>query len=767
MTALLFVLAQSFLERHCVECHGAEKPKGHLRLDTYRVESPDDASVATGVRILERIRAGEMPPKKAPAPPAAEREAFLADFDARLQAADRARLRSPVRRLNRIEFEHSLRDLLALPTLRVKEGLPEDGRRHHFDKVAGALDVSHIQMLKILDAADAALRLAASPPPERPETKIWREPVSQQDSGRLAIRTLNALPLNGAEFAAGYGTKVEGDPVKDPANSYRVGTFKGEAETLLIMSGGLGAHQPDGIQPDRFRPKSSGWYRLKFSARGVRWDKTKIVAADLLHVLRVSLKGKLLGFYDIPAEPVVHELKIWLDPGQCPSFHAMTLPGHAVANSPSKNGASDYEGPGIAMDWFEIEGPLVDAWPPESRERLFGDGRLRAFAERAFRRPVADAELQRYAALAKPGGLEAFRAILCSPDFLFTGLEGGAYTLASRLSYFLWDSLPDEELLARAKAGDLGEPAVLRAQVERLLRDPRSQRFVEHFLDEWLDLHNLDFTTPDRQLYPDYDPWLRESMPAETRAWFRRLLDGNLPVTQLVASDVVLVDQRLARLYEIPGVSGSSLREVPVPPGSLRGGFLTQASVLKVTANGTATSPILRGVWIGERLLGIPRLPPPPNIPAVEPDARGATTIRQLIEKHRADPACAYCHARMDPPGLALESFDVIGARREWYRIAGSSAKKPGPPVDSTGLLADGRRFENVEDLRKLLLADPDALSRNLIRQLLMYGAGTGERYSDRAAVDRILARAKEDGGGVRAILHAVVQSPLFRGGAP
>jgi hypothetical protein len=798
----------AFLQRHCVDCHGPDTQKGGLRIDAFTLRFPDDASLERGIRIFDRVRRGEMPPKKSAAPPAPEHTAFLNPLGAALEKADRALAgpaRSSLRRLNRVEIEETLRDLLALPALRVKEELPEDGRRHGFDKVAGALDLSHVQVSKILAVADKALHQAVAGQAERPELKRWREPAIRQDSAQLAIRTINGVPLKGHDLAEGYATKVEGDPVKDPANCYRVGTFKGESDTLAIFSGPLGAHQPQGIQPDHFRPTTRGWYRVRFSVWGLRWERTtstpavqaksRIVKAEeprqaapegpeLVHIVRASLAGTPLEYFDAPSlKPTVHEFTVWLEPRQVVSFHAMTLPAHGPPNWSSHDGPRSYEGPGVAFDWFEVEGPLLDQWPPEGHRRLFGEGKtgtedlLRSFAERAFRRPVAAAEVESYAALTadltkrgfKPEEalLGAYRAILVSPDFLFLGLEGSPEaTLASRLSYLLWNSAPDEALTALARSGNLSRPEVLRAQVGRMLQDPKSARFVSHFLDEWLEMRNIDFTTPDPHLYPDFDPWLRDAMLEETRGTFRRMLDQDRSVVHLVASDDLLINQRLAELYGIPGVTGAKLRSVPLPEGNPRGGLLTQAAVLKVTANGTATSPVLRGVWISERLLGLPRNPPPPNIPAIEPDARGAVTIRQMIEKHRADPTCASCHAKMDPPGLALESFDAIGAWRDRYRVpAGDGKPKVGLPVDSTGTLPDGRTFNDVRDLRRLLAADPDALARNLIRELLIYGTGVGLRYSDRAEIDAILSRVAARKYGLRSLLEEVAVSRIFRGG--
>ena len=354
--------------------------------------------------------------------------------------------------------------------------------------------------------------------------------------------------------------------------------------------------------------------------------------------------------------------------------------------------------------------------------------------------------------------------------------------------------MPDATLRALAADGTLREPAVLKAQLDRLLGDPRSERFVEHFLDEWLDMKKLDFTTPDPQLYPEFDPWLRDSMLAETRKTFRKLLVENRGVGQLVRSDTILINQRLAEQYGIRGVNGSEFRPVAVDKATHRGGFLTHASVLRVTANGTSTSPVLRGVWVAERVLGIERNPPPPNIPAVEPDATGAVTIRQMIEKHRADPSCASCHARMDPYGLALEHYDVIGGWRDRYRLNGAPKKvaqgkemvdepsvvipsgvsssyprriRLGSKVDATGELDDGRTFDDVAGLQALLIQDEDRLARNLLRQLTVYATGAGNRFSDRDAVEAAISRTRPGGHGVRALLHEVVQSEAFRRAGP
>jgi mono/diheme cytochrome c family protein len=1026
----------AFISKTCVDCHGPDAQEGGVRLDTLPLDAKGLAaspeSLHTLIRVHDRVRDGEMPPKDVEQPSAADRQAFVAAVAPTITAGETEAAagtgRTTIRRLNRAEYEHTLRDLFSLPSLRVKDLLPEDARRENFDKVAGGLDISYVQMAKYLEAAGKALHQSVVKSPQPPKKTVWRENAMDQWSVRGAVNQKCLVPMNGHELAPGYVTGIAGDPVNNAGNSYRWAKFDDKAESAAVLTGVIGAHQPEGIQIDRFNPPTPGLYKVRFSIWGLRWVRTKAEAArpgaivgyqsfdkpffqddngkwqatpaddekknkpnrtasdnldllasdgEVIHVVRASLRGRPLGYFDaLSLKPTVHEFTVWLAPDDRISFHAMTLPASGPQGGGVNDGVRDYEGPGIAYDWFEVEGPLDDSWPPPSQRRLFGTtpidrfprppvadrptvgespepvaipladfrgagqrldsewllnvtgditttvnvakpgsyelrvtayqtpagddpaeacllvrdqvvphGRakvtalrdapqtiakrftaaagpvtvgvrfpndfldektaadrnlavtkvevapvkvddaatteapepaalLRDFATASFRRPVAEEEVAPYARIVseqlahgehfQDAMFAGYRAILCAPDFLLVGLESGlpkaggpaaplgAHALASRLSYFLWDSLPDQALLDLAASGDLLEPDVLADQVDRMLDDPKSERFVEHFLDEWLKLHEIDFTTPDPKLYPDFDPWLRDSMLAETRATFRRLLAEDRPVAELIDSDTVMINQRLAILYGIPNVHGAAIRPCPVPEGVPRGGLLTQASVHKVTANGTATSPVLRGVWAMERLLGIPRLPPPPNIPAIEPDATGATTIRQMVEMHRADNACAVCHARMDPYGLALEAFDPIGGHRDRYRISGQPKKvkqgkemvmepsvevvtftgssyrnrvnvRVGSEVDASGTLADGRSFRDVEELKKLLLADPEAIATNVARQLTIYATGSPIRFSDRDEIDRVVAATKSGKHGLRTLVKQVVLGDLFR----
>lgn len=429
---------------------------------------------------------------------------------------------------------------------------------------------------------------------------------------------------------------------------------------------------------------------------------------------------------------------------------------------------------------------VVSAAPRADAERL-----LRRFLDRAYRHPVNEKEVQRFVGLIQrqldrgtgftAAMLTGYTAVLASPSYVYLREDSGVLddqALATRLALFLWNSEPDDVLRARAARGELRDPANLRAETERLLRDPRSERFVSAFLDRWLDLRRIHENTPSTALYPDYyvDDLLTEAAVDESRLYFTEMLRANLPARLIVDSDFTFLNERLARHYGIPGVSGIAMRRVTLPADSPRGGFLTQASVLKVTANGTTTSPVIRGKWIMERILGT-RLPAPPAVPAVEPDIRGAVTIRQQLDRHRADESCAVCHRLIDPPGFALENFDVLGGWRDRYRASSPAVpaevgvgKNGWPygfhfalPVDASGQFTDGRAFQDVREFKRLLLRDESRVARNMVNQLTVYATGAPVRFSDRDTVETILDQTAPDTHGLRSLVHALIQSELFR----
>jgi hypothetical protein len=373
----------------------------------------------------------------------------------------------------------------------------------------------------------------------------------------------------------------------------------------------------------------------------------------------------------------------------------------------------------------------------------------------------------------------SFASVLCAPDFLYLENQAGDLDdreLAVRLSYFLWNGPPDAELLKQKK---LSRNPALEKQVERLLRDDRSNRFLYSFLDYWLDLKEINATTPDAELYPDYylDDMLTESSIRETRLFFRELLDNDLPVRNLIDSDFSFINERLADHYGLPHFEGVEPRRFALPADSLRGGLLTQASVMRVTANGTTTSPVLRGAWIMKRIMGVEIPPPPSGVAAIEPDTRGATTIREQLDKHREVQSCNSCHAKFDPVGFALESFDVAGGWQDRYRAVNEEGEpavgfgknghlfiyRYAQPVDCAGELADGRTFSDIQALKDLLITEDRQIARNLVNRLIVYATGAPVSFADRIEVEKILDKCEKNSFGMKSLIHGVVQSELFK----
>ncbi|MFO0808774.1 MAG: DUF1592 domain-containing protein [Gemmataceae bacterium] len=816
-----------FLDKHCTACHDADTKKGNLDLTAL----PFDAGTfAKWVTIHDRAATGEMPPKGEPRPPAAELDTFTNALAAKLTAAERERTaaegRATRRRLNRAEYEATLRDLLALPYLQVKAFLPEDGEAHGFNKVGEALDVSHVQVARYLAAAEYALRQAMLPRAERVPTTTTRYHTRDQ-------RTFaKQMDVNARYYRPERATFPELDFAAQPAvragkAPLTVGAADPATRDREAMGVTASTYEAMEVRFDRFRAPVAGRYKLRFSAYSLWAGPGKpaqwyIPDYDAISVGRrpepVVVYGETpprllrrLGDFDVTPTPGVHEIVADLLAGETIRPDPVRL----FRSRPPmwKNPLATREGqPAVAYRWLEVEGPLIEAWPTPGHVLLFGDlpvkGRpagvevtsadperdaerlMRGFLAKAYRRPVQEADVMRFlgvvrGALAAGHGftdamLAGYTAVLCSPGFLYLDETPGRLddrALADRLAFFLTNAAPDDTLRRVADAGFLRQPAVLQVQTERLLNDPKSQRFVDAFLDYWLDLRFIEATGPDAELYPDYylDDHLTESALFETRRFFGELVAGNRGVRHLAASDFAVLNERLARHYGVEGVDGVSLRPVRLPADSVRGGLLTQASVLKVTANGTTTSPVKRGAWVMARLLGQPPPPPPASVPAIEPDIRGATTVREQLAKHRTLESCAACHKTIDPPGFALESFDVMGAWRDRYRALGVKppavglghngqpfAFGPGPAVDAGGEMPGGGRFADVAEFKRLLLADEAQLARNLVRQLAVYATGAPVRFADRPAVERVVGRARADGYGVRTLIHELVQSELF-----
>jgi mono/diheme cytochrome c family protein len=771
---------RAFLTAHCGECHADGSSEGGFAIESLGDDFGHRQTVERWTRIHDRVTRGEMPPPgEATPPPEGESRAFLDGLDTRLLAADIAARagdgRAAFRRLSRAEYEHALQDLLAMPWLRVKEMLPADGSRAGFDKVGEGLAISPVQVRQYLAAANRALDLAtaaATPPPPQ----------------KLVIRGQNA-------FAHQLGQK-EAFLVE----CFQPAETSGSTSSIAFISGGNNI-----AKRNFFTAPHAGHYSLRLTTWGFWCDRGVIQPNDRTEVAALWSGNQPLGFFDAPSLlPQTHEITAWLDKGALVNIDAETIREwnhHTIVT---------YVGPGVAVDALEVEGPLAAAWPPESHRRLYGDlpeapadpeqearRLLAAFLPRAFRRPVPDAEVESFVGIVRSGLAaqvpfrialrQAYATAFCSAAFLFREEQTGPLddsAIATRLALWLWNSTPDDELLALAAAGRLREDGVLHAQVERLLTDRKSDRFIVDFLDQWLKLATIDDTTPDRGLYPEVAmlnggmmPYVRESMVWESRAFFREMLDKNLPAANVIASDFAMLNGKLAELYAIPGVDGSQIRRVPLPADSHRGGFLTQAAVLKVTANGATTSPVIRGTFVNERLLGREIPPPPPGIPSVDPDTRGATTIREQLAKHRADASCAGCHATIDPPGFALESFDVIGGYRNRYRSLGAGEPaqgklrggvfgihyKYGPKVDPSGEIKAGKTFTDIDSFRVMVLSDRRTVARSLLEKLIVYATGSEIHYADRREVESILDTTAATDFSLRSLIYAIAASPLFQ----
>ncbi|SKA96554.1 Planctomycete cytochrome C [Prosthecobacter debontii] len=794
----------AFLDQHCLECHDADVTKGGLDLTALKFELNQRANFSQWQRVFERVRDGEMPPKKQTQPEKPELAKFIAGLGQPLLKADTddiatvGRVRS--RKLTRTEYEHTLHDLLGID-IPVKALLPEDRASHGFETVAEGQQLSHHQLARYLDVADLALS----------------EAFKRALEGDVVFER-HCTPADLAMFTRG---NYRGPDLKE-----------GRSLSWPITLQFFGRMKATEVPED-------GWYRITLrDVQAVNPGPTGAVWGTLRSGICYSNAPMLymIGLVEATSTPrdLVYEAWIQKD-------HMLELkPNDATlkrAATGANGGNVSFKGRDLAKDGFSgISNRGIDLqriYPNGDNDlvkrSLFGETDLQKagkgdqaikaldrlvarFARRAFRRPVTAEQTAPYQEIGRKvlaeesslaEGLKAsYRAILCSPRFLtFVEAPGELddHAIASRLSYALWVSMPDAELLKLADQGKLKQPEVLSAQVTRLLADAKSQRFIESFSDQWLRLKEIDFTSPDTRQFPTFDPVVQESMLQETRTYLSELIHQNLDVTHLVDSDFAFLNGRLARHYlgDLPpnkkaelkspktknkdkekkqakiaqkdatGVEwddlmtsplkvGEGLQKVSLNPQSMRGGLLAQGALLKVTSDGTSTSPVLRGVFVNERILGTHIPPPPPGVPAIEPDIRGATSIRERLEKHRSNESCMSCHTLIDPPGFALESFDPVGGWRTRY------GKGKGAEVNPSGATPDGAVFADFEAWKQVYRQRADQLARGFAQQFLTYATGAAMRFSDAAALDTVVTRSRADGHGLRSILQAAVQSPVF-----
>ena len=800
--------------RSCAGCHSGKDAKGGLDVTALPFDLSNRTVRERWMRIHDRVEQGEMPPKGAPMA-AAERAGMLRRLAPAIHQADLAEVarsgRGPMRRLNREEYEQTLRDVLHLPRLDVRDLLPEDREAYHFNKVSATLDMSRVQLGAYLDASEAALRQAMVTTAAPPVVTKFRTSGRNLFPGLRSTGTLHSMFFikdnHGVNVASERNTPLPKELEDDPA-----------LEMGLFRSPGW----PYGAFPRGFAAKAPGEYRVRFSARAVL-QHPGFVVSDAKQTVPMTLRSRRPTNHDI-AEDVksvggvleiapgshVYETTVPLSAGQTVEYGIYGLPVPQV-DTEGKTGAYRYppmpsDGqPGVAFNWIEIEGPLPPAtWPPASHRVLFDElGRapapadarreasrlLRRFIQRVARGPVASSAIQKFERLVlarldrqEPFAeaiLAGYQAFLCSDLFLYLREPGNDFAVADRLAYFLTNSRPDEPLRALAAAGRMRQPTLLERESNRLIDGAGFERFVQSFTGYWLNLRYLRRDDADKRLYPEYqlDEYLVDSLERETLHFFTAMVRQNLPIRNLIQADFVYANERLAKHYGLPPMPGAALRRVPLASGSPLGGLLTQGAVLKITANGTSTSPVLRGAWITDRILGEPPPPPPPGVPAVEPDIRGAKTIRDLLAQHTKSATCAACHATFDPVGLALENFDVLGRWRTHYRGTTEGERVSGidhtghdfvytlaGPVDASGKLADGRSFRDIRELKALLVANPRLLARNFLRQLIVYATGTPVRFSDRTEMETMLDACAADGYRARDLLQSLVRSKIFMG---
>jgi len=758
------VVIEAFTKTHCFRCHDAKNQEGGFRFDTLPHDFADAGIAARWAEVRFRITAGEMPPPEEPRPTVKEIGGAVDWISDRIAEGEAARMarRGPVAhyRLSREEYGHTMDDLLGIHLDVTAPGfLQEDERWHGWERLGSKLTLSPAHVERYLRAAEAAAELAF---PEKPPATATKRQAAG-DGQRWLLPPGTARHLVTAPVPGLYRIRIQTSGLP---------SFRGRLPRLALWHHGL---------------------------------KRTVVAADVNAA---------------EAEPTVVEFEARLPQGNFDVRHenagtfTLTAPGvhNGVPNtirsvagfSTFPQGARLFADDGkplvplLLVDSVEVTGPIdVEAdrakrepfAPPDEQDEAAVVERLRSFAERAWRRPVDAAEVDRFVAFVRrerEAG-EPFRraylggiaAILSSQNFLHlvegrvdggTGAADAAaasrvndFELAARLAAFLWSSVPDEPLFKAAREGSLRDNAELARQVDRVLADPKIERFLESFPRQWLQLYRVGMFRPDPKLYPDYDSGLERSMVQETTAYFRQAFTENLPLAQLLDSDWTILDPRLAIHYSLPMPDTPAVERVTLPPERHRGGILTQAATLSLTSDGTRHRPVHRGAWVSEAIFGRTPPPPPPNVEPLEPvpSDKPKATIREQLAAHSTNATCASCHAKIDPLGMAFDNFDAIGRWRTHERVEGGAGEDP--LVDASGTLPDGRSFAGPAEFKRLLAESPDTFARAFVEQLATYALRRVMTVDDAAALDAIVARSKADGYRLQSLVRSLALSDLFK----
>ena len=766
---------RALLARYCVGCHNDRTLTAGVSLQGVDLDRVGEhaAEVELWEKVVRKLRARAMPPAGRPRPGEAEYEGFVARLEAAIDAAAAARpnpgRRPAVHRLNRAEYANAVRDLLALD-VDTRALLPADDSGYGFDNIADVLSVSPMLTERYLSAARKISRLAVGDPNLAPATEIFTVDKYLKQDGRvsddlpfgsrggLAVR--HTFPVDGEYVVKIYLSRTYDGRLRGLADRHELEVRLDGALVRTLTVGGPVRDAAGAEQRRDYRNSADDGQEVRFTAPA----GPHLLAVTFVDQAAV-LEGMRRPHYAVTSYEYAGDQT--LDPGI----------GRVELRGPyNVTGRGDTPSRRAVF----VCRPPADAAPSGPEETACARRILGKLGRRAFRRPVADRDLDMLLGFFRLGretgdfdaGIEmALRRVLVSPDFLFrrerdpAGVAAGAaypvseHELAARLSFFLWSSIPDDELLDLAERGALREAGVLEAQVARMLADPRSASLVENFGGQWLYLRNMALVAPDPYAFADFDANLRQAMARELALFLDRQIRQDRSVLELLTSDETFVNQRLAEHYGIPNVYGNHFRPVALDGAlSPRRGLLGKGSVLTVTSYAHRTSPVVRGKWLLENILGSPPPPPPPDVPALaENDDRGEPprSVRERLEAHRENPACAGCHRVMDPLGFALENFDAIG---RWRTVT-----EAGTPVDAAGELVDGTPVDGPESLAAALLKRPDNFVTTVTEKLLTYGLGRGAEYYDAPAVRRIVREAKNDDYRWSAVIAGIVRSVPFQ----
>lgn len=857
-------IAAPFLEKHCVRCHGPSKKEGEFHIEQQLKNDFFDSGVKEKWgEVINVLNSHEMPPEKEPQPKPDEVAKVVDWITSQMVRAEVARREGQIvlRRLNRDEYRNTIRDLIGVDF--DVAGFPLEGTAGGFDNNGKALTMSPMHTELYLDAARKILDRALVEGEQPPSIK-WRfEPeVGDGDHSRVRYDGQNAI-VHGAK------NRVEGDFKVMHHESWdrhlNARDFKMKHEGDYVIRIRAGAKIPSRAEVVASAKKFLDHRfdeQMKNNPRGERWHR-EAVDNDLKHfetdriydygpprlkvILSLGGQPKVIGEFDVTAphdKPQVYEVRTRMTTEGAGITIEYAYPLPRVLENFWMQGHDNFARPEAWVDWFELEGPLFDSWPPSSHKLVLGDAPkpkqdekaaarevLTKFMRRAYRRPVAPAEvddkLKLFDAVRKesPSFVQAIKtpliATMVSPNFLYLAEPSGAdglatikngtdgtnridgkakselvkaagtkgtktspssstshssaatsasrrltdHELAARLSYFLWSSMPDEELFKLADAGKLKDKATLTTQVNRLLADPKAEAFVTNFAGQWLGLREVGANPPAMDLYPQYDRHLEVSMVEESKAFFREILKNDLSAMNFVGSDFVVINERLARFYGIPDVKGDQFRKVSVPKDVHRGGVVTQASVLTITSNGTRTSPVKRGTWVMKNLLGTDPGLPVANAGDIAPKVPGIdkATVRQRLEIHRTLAQCARCHNKIDPLGFALENFNAAG---EWRDREGFGYKgrvgRDDPKIDASSKLPDGTAIDGVDDLRQTLRQREDLFLNCLASKLFTYALGRELRIADQPQVQAAVQHTQRNGHTLRSLIHFIAASESF-----